>query len=291
MVKWVFLFFVIALVASGWFVSQDDAPGWAPVLPTGVLAAGVLSGIGYAIWHAKQRQKELSAVAVRLGLQFADAKHGEEFRAAGLGALKLFVYCRAAGQLSFLQRAVSPNFHNVMHGRTGDGELYLFDYSTSSGRSAPNQRGTFACFHTPGGGLADLEIVPRLWGERPEWMKALMDAPPARRRLEGLDGTFAAEYQVYSADEASARERLSGDLLRFFSEPLQTGWRVEMSGEWLAVTRLSPAKKIGGLNEPMEPDSLPGEARYSYQENSIAPRHIPSFLESARRIHSLLTGR
>lgn len=288
------LIFVAALVLAGWYVSQPGAPGWAPVLPTLVIAAGVITGLVYAIRHGLRRRKGMAETAARLGLQFARDKRSEEFRAMGLGALKLFVYCRPVAELSFLQRSVNPGFHNVMSGRETWQDLradfFLFDYTTSSGRSAPNQRGTFVCFRKAGGTLPDLEIVPRLWGVGPQWLKSLVDAPPVRSELEGQGPAFASEYRAYSADEERAREVLDRGLPRFLSEPAQTGWRIEASGEWVAVTRLGASRKIGGTANPMELDAIPRERRHRYHENTIAPGHIPEFLELARRVFGLLAG-
>jgi hypothetical protein len=293
MAKWIALGFVVLLIGSGWWASQQDAPSWAPALPTLVIAAAVLTGIVAALAHGLERRKAMASVAARLGLRFENSRSREEFRELGLGSLKLFVHCRPPDELSLLHRTVVVHFHNVMTGRELDGETELvsFDFSTSTRSEAPNQRGTFACFRTAGGRLPDLEIVPRLWGEKPEWLKGLTEAAPARRRLAIEEATFDAEYRAYSANEPAAKELLSGELLRFLTDSKETGWRVETSGEWMAVTRLAPAKKVGGLTDPMTPEELPREHRYGYFEHPIAPAHVPKFIATARSLQRIMSNK
>ena len=258
MVKWVFLLFVIALALSGWFASMDSAPGWAPVMPTLVIAAGIISGLVYAIRWGQKRGNEMAATAGQLGFSFE--KYRPELRESGIGILKQFVHCRPKGDLSFLHRGLRTSFANSMTTRTDGADVFLFDYSTSRGKSV-NYHGFFAAFHTPGRNYSDLEIVPRLWGEQPEWMRYFTDIPPARSKLRVSSGSFTAEYLVYAARVASGSDALSGDLVRELSKPGQSGWRVEMAGDWLAVTRLAPGKKIGGLADPMEPEKVSNEDR------------------------------
>lgn len=288
MAKWVLLFFVVALVCSGWWASRADAAGWAPALPTLVLAAGVITGMAYAIRYGLRRRKEMAKVAAHAGMDFTNQVSREFFRELGLGALKLYVYCRPVAELSFLQRSVRASFHNVMSSQHAGAELYVFDYVTSTGSGGPDQRGTFVCFRTPGAKLPDLEIVPRLWGERPEWLKGVTDAPPARAEVRVDNPGFHAEYRADAADAAAARNVLDSYLLQFFGNGNETGWRMEMSGDWVAVTRLAPAKNIGGLTEPMAPEKLPPELRRSYFEHPIGPEHLPRFIDVARRLYERL---
>lgn len=290
MAKWVALGFVVAFVASGWWALQEDSPSWAPGLPTIVLAAAVVTGILATVAHGLERRREMAAVAARLGLRFDNNRSREELRERGLGALKLFVYCRPPEELSFLHRTVVVHFENVMTGNGPDAEteLAVFDFSTSTRSAAPSQRGTFACFRTPGATLPDLEIVPRLWGEKPQWRKDLTESTPARSRLPIDDAAFEEEYRAYSASAPEAKRLLSRELLRFLTDSLQTGWRIETSGEWMAVTRLAPVKKIGGLTDPMTPEELPREHRYGYFEHPIAPAQVAKFIETARSLRGMV---
>lgn len=291
MAKWVLLFFVVALAWSGWFASQDDAPGWAPVLPTLVLAVAVITGLIHAIRWGMRRQKEMAALAAQLGFNYELKK--PELLDSGIGVLKQFAHCRHKDDLPFLSRGMRTDFAQVMTTHTDGAEVFLFDYSTSRGKGV-HYHGFFACFKKAGADLPDLEIVPRLWGSKPEWARYFSELPPARAEMAVQHSSFAAEYLAHSADattanEDRARERLTDDLLDRLAEPQQTGWRIEMSGDWLAVTRLGPAKKIGGLVDPMEPEKVSREDRYSYHVDYIAPRHVERFYEEARNLHRLLT--
>lgn len=62
-----------------------------------------------------------------------------------------------------------------------------------------------------------------------------------------------------------------------------------MSGGWMAVTRLAPAKTVGGLTEPMTPETIPGDQRRGYFEQPIDPVHVPRLIEIARRLHYMVT--
>lgn len=288
MVKWVLLFFVVALVASGWYALRPDAPGWAPAFPTLVIAAGVITGLVYAIRWGLRRRKEMAAVAAQLGVTFEKSK--SELRDSGMGVLKQFAHCRHKDALPFLHRGRGTRFENVMTAYDNGTEIFLFDYTTSSGsNSGPNYHGLFACFRNVGSDLPDLEIVPRLWGEQPAWLRYFTDLPPARHGVGVQHASFNDEYMIYTADEDAAQSVLRGDLLDRLSE--QSGWRIEMTGEWVAVTRLGPGKKIGGLADPMEPEKVTKHDRYSYHVSYIAPRHIPRFYEEARGFYRVLTGR
>ncbi len=289
MAKWVALFFVLALVGSGWWASQEDAPDWAPAAPTLVLASAVITGLTYSLRHGFKRRKEMADAAARMGMSFEKRRSRDRFRELGLGCLKLFVYCRPKEELPFLKRSVSVAFWNVMVGTTRDAELYVFDYTTATRSGGANSSGTFVCFHMLGVDLPDVEIVPRLWSAGPAWLKDLSATPPQRHELHVVDTPFEAEYRVETADESGARRILSEPLRRFLSEPGQTGWRLEMSGPWLAVTRLAPAKNIGWLTEPMTPETVPRDQRKSYAENLIGTEHLPGLLEVARHLHDAVT--
>lgn len=159
----------------------------------------------------------MKEVASRAGLQFTKGWPRDRFRELGLGTLKFFAHCREPEQLTLLQRAVSVHFWNVMTEHGQDAEMFVFDYSTSTRSGGSNQRGTFVCFRTAGVDLPDLEVIPRLWREAPEWLASLAEVPPTRSTFTVGDERFDAEYRAESADEARARKVLAGDLASFLS--------------------------------------------------------------------------
>lgn len=290
MAKWVALFFVLALVGSGWWASEEGAPDWAPAAPTLVLASAVIAGLVHAVRHGVRRQIEMADIAARMGMSFEKRWPRDRFRELGLGCLKLFVYCRPTKELPFLKRPVGADFWNVMVGTARDAELYVFDYTTATRSGGASSRGTFVCFHTQGMALPDVEIVPRLWGAGPAWLKELTVTPPVRHALPVDDAPFEAEYRVETADETGARRVLSDALRRFLSAPGQTGWRLEMSGPWLAVTRLAPVRSVGWLTEPMAPETVPRAQRTSYVENPVGTEHVPALIEIAGQLHDVVAA-
>lgn len=287
MAKWVFLAFVVALVIAGYRASQPDASGWARAMPTLVIVAGGGTGIVMALRSGLRRRKALADIAVRLGLTF------ENYRPvlldSGIGVLKQFVHCRPKDELPFLMRGVRVGFANVISGTDGAATFFMFDYTTSRSRGGPDYHGFFGCFQTPGGELPDFEIVPRLWGNAPRWAKLAIETSPRRQELTVDVDDVATEYQIYAVQEAPARAYLDDEILSFFADPGQTGWWVEASGEWMAITRLAPTGKMSRIGDPMVPDRFPREARHSYHRGYIAPQYVPAFYDTVQHMFRLLT--
>lgn len=288
MVKWIALLFLAALIASVWYASQDGAPGWAPVLPTLVIAAGVLAGIAYAMLEAKRRQKELGEAAARLGLKFEDEKR--ELKDSGLSVLKQFAHFRPGKELPFLLRGNRVSFQNVMSGREGDAEFYLLDYYTSKGKSG-HLHGTFACFRLAGGRLPDLEILPRKLRRGGKWVRELLAVPPVRQEVAAGQPSFTEEYCIESAEPGGVAEIIAGPLGDFLTDPRNAGWHIEAAGEWLAVTRMGVSPRTGRIRNPMHPESLAPEKRGGYSPAQIDPEDIPEFHRFAVQIFRWLAGR
>jgi hypothetical protein len=79
------------------------------------------------------------------------------------------------------------------------------------------------------------------WGQqrRKEMTAAAGDIPPSRSKFTVSNPSFNVEYLVYAANATTGPDALTAELVRELAKPEQTGWRVEMAGEWLTVTRLA----------------------------------------------------
>jgi len=165
---------------------------------------------------------------------------------------------KSRGDLPLYGHGHTRRVTNVMTGRAGDQEVKLFDYqyTTGGGKESHTWRQTVALF--PGGGqrLPDFVLGPEnvfhKIGQAFGYQDIDFDSNPV----------FSSRYLLRGRDDYSIRSAFSPDALSFFEQ--HQGWHVEVQGGTVGIYRAG---------------------------KRCAPENLAMFLEDARAVLHVLTGR
>ncbi|HXX02521.1 MAG TPA: hypothetical protein VEJ00_14995 [Candidatus Acidoferrales bacterium] len=186
-----------------------DFPLWLLLLGITVVALVVAWGIR----AARQRTRDMTAIAQQLGLTFV----GDHWRGPTLSP---------RFKMTLLQR-MHGRFRNVMIGSSGGLEVAVFDYTYSQGKSSVTL--TLACFSQ------DADLSP--FELRPEgFFDKIGDAILHNDLDFDSHPDFSNRYHLRSPDEKHTRMLFSPSLLTYFEQiPLDRKWHVEASGPTLVL--------------------------------------------------------
>ena len=188
---------------------SGDLSPWFFLVGVAVVALVVI----WSIRVARQRTRDMAAVAQQLGLHFV----GNYWRGPTLSPrLKMA-----------LPQRISGRFRNVMIGPSGGLETSLFDYMYSQGKSTVTL--TLACFSQ------DAELPP--FELRPEgFFDRLGDAILHNDLDFDSHPEFSRRYHLRTPNEKLTRRLFSPSLMTYFEQiPADKKWHVEASGPTLVL--------------------------------------------------------
>lgn len=179
----------------------------------GLAAVGLLVALG--IRMAKQRTKNLAAMAERMGFTFV----GNYWRGPQFSSQY---------KTSLLQR-IRGRYHNVMIGQVGELQVSIFDYTYQNGKTSVTL--TLTCFSQKG------EFPP--FELRPENIfDKIGDAITHSDVDFESNPEFSRRYHLRTPNEAGIRALFTPSLMTYFEQIApDKKWHVEASGPSLVIYR------------------------------------------------------
>ncbi len=192
----------------------------------------VVAAIRMAARAERARTEALQQAAVTAGLTFE--AEGDLRQLQALGDLPLYSHGH------------SKRVMNVMSGRSGTGEVKVFDYryTTGGGKESHTWRQTVALFPGGGRGLPDFVLAPEnvlhKLGQLLGYQDIDFDSSPA----------FSSHYLLRGADETAIRAAFTDDVRMFLEQ--QQGWSVEVQAGNIGIYRSGKRVKPEDLTTFLE---------------------------------------
>lgn len=183
----------------------------------------------------KKRTEALQQAALELGYTFSE-KDEQGLMLAGLLQFDLF------------SKGRSKYYHNILRGRTAQGDVLVFDYryTTGSGKSSHTWRQTVVCFETTGAALPGFCL-------RPESVFDKLGSVFGHKDINFENHPdFSARYRLTGNSEEEIRRLFTDSALSFYENLPGKNICTEANGSHLIFYRQGRRAKPEDIREMLE---------------------------------------
>jgi hypothetical protein len=211
-----------------------------------LIIAAVVVMIGFGVWVARRRTKEMAAVAEAMNFTFM--------------AHLLMAWLRAIAPFKLFTLGRDQKAYNALLGRVGDCEVIFFEYQYTTGSGKSSQTHRIGVVILPDGavGAPDFQLTPRTFFDKVAGLFTTKGI-----ELENA-GEFSRRYKVIGRDEDSLRKTFHPDLVEYLGR--EGRWNIAtLNGQLLlhCQTSLKPDKCPGMVTTALEVRDLLRGAKLS----------------------------